>query len=157
MSQVILWKARSSRPSGLGSRHSCSPRTRRALLLGILFGWVGPVVAGPKPSAAKSVDVSLIQLIASPAQFEGKRVRLRGYCHFAFEEKAIYLHREDSEMLNPQNGLWLDTSEPRQDVSDTYVIVEGTFTAREQGHLGLWPGALVQITRLEKARGRSPR
>jgi hypothetical protein len=44
----------------------------------------------------------------------------------------------------------LHTDEGHDDVNGAFVRVEGTFTSREHGHLGLWPGELVQITRLER-------
>ena len=99
--------------------------------------------------------VSLIQLIATPEKFEGHRVQVEGFCRFVFEEHSLYLHREDSELLNTLNAVWLDTSESHGDLNDSFVRVAGTFTQKGRGHLGMWPGSLVRITRLERARTRS--
>jgi hypothetical protein len=101
--------------------------------------------------------VSLVQLIAAPEKFEGRRVRVQGFCRFVFEEQSLYLHREDSDTFNAANAVWLATKERHENLNDTFVRVEGTFTTKDKGHLGVWPGALVRITRLERARTRSGR
>lgn len=62
----------------------------------------------PKPGPDDTVqDVSLIQLIAQPEKFEGKRVRFIGFLRIEFEGNAIYLHREDFDHGITKNGLWL--------------------------------------------------
>jgi hypothetical protein len=98
--------------------------------------------------------VSLLQLIATPERYEGKRVLVEGFCHFAFEEHSLYLHREDSDLLNVANAVWLDTPGAHEALTETFVRVEGVFTAKEHGHLGAWPGELQSITRFERARTR---
>lgn len=98
--------------------------------------------------------MSLVQLVVLPAEFEGRKVRVQGFCRFVFEEQSLYLHREDAELLNTANAVWLDTKERHEGLNGTFVRVEGTFTRKDHGHLGLWPGALVQITRLERVRTR---
>jgi len=47
------------------------------------------------------------------------------------------------------NGLWVNLAQnvSRADCQDRYVLVEGTFRARDRGHLGLWSGAIGEITR----------
>ena len=99
--------------------------------------------------------VSLVQLIATPEKFEGQRVRVKGFCRFVFEEQSLYLHREDSELLNTANAVWLATAQGHGDLNGAFVRVEGTFTQKVQGHLGLWPGSLVEITSLEREMTRS--
>lgn len=97
-------------------------------------------------------DVSLVELIARPERYGGKPVRVIGFAHFEFEGDGLYLHREDYERAIAKNGLWL---EPKQGavgpatLSDRYVIVEGTFDARNTGHMGLWSGAVTHVTRLD--------
>ena len=114
------------------------------LLLGMLGG-VTSAAPGEQPRR-----VSLIQLIATPEKFEGQLVEVKGFCRYVFEEHALYLHREDAELVNTANGIWLDLDSPRYENLDKhYVFVVGVFTAKEHGHLDLWPGALQQIARLE--------
>jgi len=94
--------------------------------------------------------VSIIQLLATPARYEGRLVQVRGIAHFEFEESALYLHREDADHMNSANGLWLEAG-GHDDLSDVFVLVEGRFTARSHGHLGAWPGEIDHVTRLERA------
>jgi hypothetical protein len=141
-----------SAPSCQNSR---LPEHKRSVRL--LGAWVACVVFGGctvKSSVAevKWVDptsVSLIQLIATPEKYEGRRVRVEGFCRFVHEEQSVYLHREDAELLNTDNGVWLHVKQ-REDVNGVFVRVEGTFTRQNRGHLDAWPGALVEITKLER-------
>jgi hypothetical protein len=97
-------------------------------------------------------DVSLVELIARPERYDRKPVRVIGYAHFEFEGNGLYLHREDYERAISKNGIWLAPPESVSGAvtpSDRYVIVEGTFHARDKGHMGMWSGALTQVTRLE--------
>jgi hypothetical protein len=92
---------------------------------------------------------SIIDLIANPDLFDGKRIRTFGYIHFEFEGNGIYLHQEDYARSLYANGLWVNLAQnvSRVDCQDRYVLVEGTFRARDRGHLGLWSGAIGEITR----------
>jgi len=107
------------------------------------------------PPAAWATDVaksvSLVHLLAAPARFEGQRVEVRGFCRFAFEEHALYLSREDSEIVNTASAVWLNTGTAQyKGVNDAFVFVSGVFTAKEGGHLGGWGGVLRDITVLER-------
>jgi len=93
---------------------------------------------------------SVLQLIARPDLFDGKRVRVIGYIHWEFEGNALYVHAEDERHSLNRNGLWVEmaaTATPDSACQDRYVLVEGTFRARHHGHLGLWSGAITGITR----------
>ena len=95
-------------------------------------------------------ETSIIQLLARPEVYDGKRVRLAGYIHFEFEGNGIYLHREDEQRNLFRNGFWVQVKEGSSiapQCQDRYVLVEGTFVSRNHGHLGLWSGAIVDITR----------
>jgi hypothetical protein len=94
--------------------------------------------------------VSMLQLIANPAAFHRKRVRVIGYLVLEFEGSALYLHAEDFQHGLTDNGIWVDM--PRggfgEDCkSNAYALLEGRFNAEHNGHLGLWSGALEEITR----------
>jgi hypothetical protein len=71
-----------------------------------------------------------------------------------FEGDAVYLHREDYENGLTGNGLWVEGLQGMRDklvaLSDHYVMIEGTMDAKNQGHLGLWSGAIVEIDRVIK-------
>lgn len=94
--------------------------------------------------------VSLYELIANPAPFHGKRVRVIGFGHFEFEGNALYAHREDFERHILRNGLWVNLPARADSLNDDYVIVEARFDATSHGHLGMWSGTLDSVTRLER-------
>ena len=110
--------------------------------------------ATPPAHAAERLDVSLIQLIASPRDYHGKLIRVIGFCRLEFEGSALYLHREDFERGISKNAIWLSLGwpvpEPRRRMSDEYVLVEGTFDAEGQGHMGMFSGELHSISRMER-------
>ena len=102
---------------------------------------------------SQPLDVSLINLIANPKEFDGKLVRVIGFARLEFEGNAIYLHREDHLQGITKNGLWLDVESALKKattrLSDRYVIVEGVFSMSDQGHMGLWSGSIQKITRMD--------
>ena len=110
------------------------------------------VMAPTAAQASSPEDVSLIQLIARPAEFHGKLVRTIGFCHFEFEGNALYIHREDFERAITKNGVWLNVGSPfpdeRRALSDSYVLVEAIFVATEKGHMGAFSGALKDVQRM---------
>ena len=55
-------------------------------------------------------DVSIVQVISNPPEFDGKRVRFIGFARIEFEGDAIYLHREDYEYGIARDAIWLNRS-----------------------------------------------
>ena len=100
---------------------------------------------------------SLIELIVRPEDYDGKRVRVIGFANFEFEGNGLYVSEEDWKHRIFRNGVWLDP--PPGTVSESapspalpnrrYVIVEGTFSARDKGHMGMWSGAIEGVIRLD--------
>jgi hypothetical protein len=138
------------------------------LFLGIFLlaiaGWTAVNATGgktpaeaenPRSSAQQPLSVSLLQLIATPDAFDGKFVRVLGFVRIEHEGTAIYLHREDAENMLTKNGLWLAANDAAPEgskeaqVQGRYALIEGRFTAKKQGHLGLWSGAIEDIARMQ--------
>jgi len=99
-------------------------------------------------------DVSVLQLIANPQPYDGKRVRFIGFLRLEFEGDAIYLHREDYQHQISQNALWINlphdmTKQEQQAVNMHYVICAGVFQASKHGHMGMFSGEITEITRLQ--------
>src|SRR6185503_1074689 len=100
-------------------------------------------------------DVSLIALIANPKEFDGHKVRVMGYLNLEFEGNCIYLHKEDYDQAITKNGLWVEMNRDSTRIPSIMkcikknVLMEGTFDANNQGHMGLYSGAIRQVTRLE--------
>lgn len=102
-----------------------------------------------------AVSVSLLTLIANPTQYEGKVVRVIGFVQLEFEGNAIFLHEEDFRRAITENGLWLDVPAGfRGYESGSYAIVEGVFTSKAHGHMGLFSGEIQHVTRLQPWLGR---
>jgi hypothetical protein len=108
----------------------------------------------PPPASEEATRVSLIQLIANPEKYEGVWVQVIGVGRFQFEESAVYLHREDADLLNSSNGVWVDGGAKTAGLTGAAVLVQGRFTAKQHGHLGAWPGTITEVRRLEKVRTR---
>lgn len=115
---------------------------------------IRPTTVPAAPAPAGPVDVSLIQLIATPDSYDGKTVRLQGFVRIEFEGTAVYLHREDAAQMLTRNGLWLDLDPAARpdskeaQANNHYATIEGRFNAKAHGHLSLWSGALEKITRM---------
>ena len=113
--------------------------------------------AGDGPARCSLWGPSLEELIARPELYDGKRVRVIGFVNFEFEGNALYISKEDWQRSIARNGLWIDP--PQRFETDSgpskiqpnqrYVLVEGTFNARNPGHLGMWSGAIERVTRLD--------
>jgi hypothetical protein len=99
--------------------------------------------------------VSIINLIATPEKYHGKKIQIIGYLHLEFEGDAIYLHKEDYVNGICDNGLWVNISKSvtskkhLKDYSDNYVIILGTFNKDSHGHMGLFNGTMDDIIRLD--------
>lgn len=101
-----------------------------------------------------ALNVSLVQLIANPQTFDGKKVRLIGFLRLEFEGDAIYLHHEDYEYGITDNALWLDvpkgmTEQQRHDTNMAYVLCEGVIRASRHGHMGLFAGEISDVTPIQ--------
>ncbi len=97
--------------------------------------------------SADITPVTMVQLIATPEKYEGRHVRVIGFLHLEFEGNVLYLHREDYDHAIVGNGIWVELGRDNQKLSDKYVLLEGVFTAKEHGHMGMWSGALKDINR----------
>lgn len=99
------------------------------------------------------IDVSMIQLIANPKEYQGYKVRLHGYLDLQFEGDALYFHKDDYEQSMSKNALWISGrgEENWNDVmkcNNHYVLIEGTFSTMT-GHMGMRSGSLENIKRVE--------
>jgi hypothetical protein len=112
--------------------------------------------------AEELIDVSMINLIATPEKYHDKKIRVIGYLNLEFEGNAIYLHKEDFDRSILRNAFWVDFSEKiaqtqRHQCSRKYVLIEGTFDMKSHGHMGLFSGTINAITRLDIWTGRNER
>src|SRR4051812_30757429 len=69
------------------------------------------VVASENDTTCPMFAPSLIELIARPELYDGKRVRVAGFADLEFEGNSLYLSREDYVQMLTRNGVWLDASD----------------------------------------------
>jgi hypothetical protein len=81
-------------------------------------------------------EVSMVQLLANPKDYEGKRVLVGGILNVGFEMDFLYLTREDRIFNNMRNTIYLNFRtrnllgipiEVLEEKSGAYAFVEGTF------------------------------
>lgn len=99
-------------------------------------------------------QLPLVRLVVSPEKYHGKRVRVIGFVRLEFEGNAIYTHKEDYQHALIGNGAWINvpaTSDAKgyKNRNMKYCLIEGTFDAKNRGHLGLWSGSIKNISRFE--------
>jgi hypothetical protein len=98
--------------------------------------------------------LSLLELIANPERFHGRRVSVRGYVRLEFEGNAIYLSKESYESRSTRDALWLDPpaksplAKPGTKWGPGYASVQGRFDAFDRGHMGMYSGAITDTTRI---------
>lgn len=93
---------------------------------------------------------TLLQVLAHPEKYDGKRLQVIGYLHLQFEGNALYLHKEDYDHQIIGNMVWIEVQgairKREKELNDEYVMVIGTFDAKDLGHMSLCSGALKNIT-----------
>ena len=121
---------------------------RRVAIPAIL---IGALLVSTPISAEESELISIIQLIVTPEKFDGKRVAVMGFLRLEFEGTAIYIHQDDYEHGIVKNGVWVSPlngmCEKPKNLDQKYVLLEGRFDANKNGHMGLFSGSIVEITR----------
>jgi hypothetical protein len=113
-------------------------------------------IAEPKQikERPKTVEVSIITLIANPEKFYGKRVTITGYMSSEFEGTAIYLSREDYDNQIYKNSIFLliGKGDNYQYYHKEYVTLDGIFI-EGNGHMGLFSGMLKDVSYIRKRKG----
>lgn len=79
-------------------------------------------------------SVSLVALIANPGKYLGKRIRVSGYLHNKFEDKTLYLSKDDADYGIYSNSIGVEFSSdirtepkgfPMEQYDGSYVLLEG--------------------------------
>jgi hypothetical protein len=100
--------------------------------------------------------VSIIDLIANPELFDGRRVLVKGYVHIEFEHLAIYLHREDFRHGITRNSVALNVQKISEysKCNNSYSYIRGKFHAGIGGHNDMFSGTIDEITECENSSSR---
>jgi hypothetical protein len=144
---------------------------KRTLGLGLLLLSLSTGDLGSADSA-EAQPVSVIQLIANPERYDGKRVSVMGFLELSREADILYFGREDYQNVILPNGIWVDRGEQsckeRDKLNLKYVKVGGVFRAGHAKSAYYFAGELTDITncnfwsdpehpRIERYKGRSDR
>lgn len=105
---------------------------RNLVLITIVTLVGGPVEQDP----VKPEQVSLIQLIARPADFDGKRVQVIGYVTTEHEDQGIFISREHFENGVLANAVEISLAHGQEMPlkNDDYAVVEGVIHAKSPTH-----------------------
>lgn len=97
------------------------------------------------------VDVSIVQLIVNPQDYENKKIRIKGYLSYKHEGNAVYLHKDDYENVITENAIYLYIKEKDfienfiDKPYEGYMSIVGIFTNKDKGHKSLFVGAMKEI------------
>ena len=110
-----------------------------------------PNCVASNATGAVICHVSMMALLGSPADYDGKLVVTYGYVHFEFEGDSVYLHKEDFDNRLITNSLWISLKEgvKAEGCQDSYAVIYGRFVAGFRGHMGMNPGEIAEVSRCE--------
>ena len=104
-------------------------------------------------AAARSAEpLTVAQLLADGARYDNKVVRVVGFLHLDFEDSALYDGKETDLNFGRGPHIWVDTEHadaPPDKYSRKSVLLEGTFVFGPSGHMGVFPGQISNITRID--------
>jgi hypothetical protein len=123
---------------------------RTTLVLLLLFVFLFLLPTSSTSQVVSPPWVSMIQLIANPEKYNGKKVSVVGYLNVTVDGDSLYLHEEDYVRGIEPDGLWIVLRpELRRDekLGLHYVFVSGQFVAGPRGNYSSAAGGLIDITR----------
>jgi hypothetical protein len=94
-------------------------------------------------------DVSLSQLLADPGAHAGHRVRVHGFLFLEFEGNAIWADEAAFRADRYDRSLWVSKAKRWSQISGKTAYVSGVFAPDNNGHGGLWAGAIEEVTQIE--------
>lgn len=109
---------------------------------------------GINPANQYAIDVSIVQLLATPEKYDGKLVRVIGVGNLEFEGNYLSLNKEDYA-YSAGNSIWIELGEKAisydeaKEYNGKYVIVEGFFDKNDRGHLDMFCGSIKNISRYQ--------
>jgi len=112
------------------------------------------------------LEASIIQLIANPSEYHGKKIMVKGIGNLKYEDTSVYLCIDSWYYLATKNALWVDidlevnnnelwfningkriSEKDAQKYNGKYVLIVGIFDMYETGHMDLFSGGIYDVTR----------
>jgi hypothetical protein len=113
--------------------------------------WSVPVLA--QDSTPVPIQVSLIQLIATPEKFDGKLVQVRGFLQMGREGDLIFLDKSSCDNVVPMNAIWIHRSEQmgkdKLKLNRKYVEVLGVFRVGFKEQLSIPSNGISDAKRVQ--------
>ena len=109
---------------------------------------------GTNPANQYAIDVTMVQLLATPEKYDGKLVRVIGVGNLEFEGNYLSLNKED-HAYGSGNSIWIELGdraisyEEAKEYNGKYVIVEGFFDKDDRGHFDMFCGSIKDINRYQ--------
>lgn len=98
----------------------------------------------------KPQAVSLVQLLASPEKYDGKRVTVIAFLRLTLEGNVLFAHKDDYDNFISSDAIWVDPSPEmitdKDELNLKYVRIEGTFRSGQRGR-STGVGGIGDITR----------
>jgi hypothetical protein len=132
---------------------------RRLLLIPIAIALLGAAKFDPVANERANQDsinyqeVSLVALLANPAQYDGKRVQASGYLTLEFEGTGLHLDKAAYDAGLRKNAVWVErpawlSPQERARLTNRYATVFATFNASHNGMYHLYSGSLEDVRRV---------
>lgn len=97
--------------------------------------------------------ISIINLISNPGSYDKKKVQIKGFVNFEFENCAIYLSKDDYNKGIDKNAIWIQVSKKEiakfAAYNKKYVLLEGVFEMNNKGHENDFSGALNGLSMIK--------
>ena len=110
---------------------------------------VSCVLAMRAQAPQQPINVSLVQLIATPEKYDGKLVLVSGFLDMGREGDLLFLHEEDDDNVILQNAIWVRRSEQmtkdKLTLNRKYVQVTGVFKVGYTEQLGVPPNGISDV------------
>jgi hypothetical protein len=117
----------------------------------ILQGFQSVDVGAPAPQ--QILYVSVLQLIATPGQYNDKLICVIGFLKMGHEGDLLFLHEEDGKHVILENAVRVQGTEQMRKESEKldnkYVKLTGVFQAGDRGKLPFFSGKIAEVRTCE--------
>jgi hypothetical protein len=130
---------------------------RRLLFVAVAIACLVVAALLAKPAARarwpglldRLIETTMTGLIATPDRYSDRRVRVIGYLHLEFEGDELCPTAEVRRIKDSRSCVWIEPPPGSTRLSDHYVLIEGRFSSKDRGHLGMFGGTIADITRAD--------
>jgi hypothetical protein len=111
----------------------------------VLLSQTGIAASQPRPPTA-----SVAEILANPAAYAGKPIRLHGFLILEFEGNGLWQDEAAFREDRYEQSLWVQSNALTQTRAEAttgrLVYLSGTFNPTQKGHMGLRAGAIENVS-----------